>query len=194
MLDKSLQYIQVLMRRPAMPPPPPPVLPDGYTLRFWQPGGERHWAEIESSVDEFPDEAKAAAYYDQEFAPYPAELAGRQLFAVSPEGTFVGTSTAWWVDTFAREHWHTVHWVAVKPGYQGCGLGKALVAETLRVHHALGNHGAIYLTTQTYSHKAIRLYRALGFAFDAESEWPKPQEKGNPTAEAVAYLENLGLL
>jgi GNAT superfamily N-acetyltransferase len=194
MLDKSLRYIQILMCRPPQPPPPPPVLPEGYALRLWTLEDAAHWADIEASVGEFPDAETAAAYYNQEFAPHPMELMERQLFVVSPEGTYVGTSSAWWAHTPEGLYWPSVHWVAVKPEFQGMGLGKALVAETLRILSETDGPVPYYLTTQTYSHKAIRLYRSFGFLFDADSLWPRVNETGNTTAEAVAYLEGLGLL
>jgi RimJ/RimL family protein N-acetyltransferase len=183
-----------MMKRPAAPPPPPPALAEGYTFRYWQPGDRERWIGIETSVLEVDDYERAVKYYDHEFGRFPDELAKRQLFAVSPSGEYIGTSSAWWVDTPQKRRLPIVHWVAVKPEHQGKGLGKAVVAETLRNLCGFNGGADFYLTSSTYSHKALHLYRSLGFTFDAESPWPWLDTSDNQTAEAVAYLDKLGLL
>ena len=194
MLDTSLENIHVLMRRPAgLPRPEPAPLRESHSIRLYQPGDREHWAAIETSVLEFTNETAAAAYHDTEFGSAPLELLRRQLFAVNACGVPVGTASAWWMNAPVG-YLPCVHWVAVKPEAQGLGLGRALVAEVIRLLIELEGDVDLYLTSQTRSHKALRIYRAFGFDFDTQNPWPYPGKQTNTTAEAVAYLTALNLL
>lgn len=168
MLDKSLPYIDIIMRRPALGPPPPALLPGGYRFAFYGEltgkGGTcmRDWAEIETSVLEFEDVPQAEEYFRRNFLPYPDELKRRMLFVIAPDGARVGTATAWWSDfNGARTHW--LHWVAVRPEVQGLGLGRAVIYEAVRLLNEINGRREIYLHTQTWSHKAVLLYESAGF-------------------------------
>ncbi|MCC8116281.1 MAG: GNAT family N-acetyltransferase, partial [Planctomycetes bacterium] len=86
MLDKSVPYKHVLMRRPAGHPLPSWSLPDGYSFAFYQPGDERDWALIETSVLEFPHSGDALLYFQADFRSYPQELGRRPQFVVAPDG------------------------------------------------------------------------------------------------------------
>jgi len=65
MLDKSLSYIDIIMRRPALGLPPPAALPEGYRFAFYgecagkNGTGMGDWAEIETSVLEFDNVLQA---------------------------------------------------------------------------------------------------------------------------------------
>jgi GNAT superfamily N-acetyltransferase len=61
-----------------------------------------------------------------------------------------------------------LHWVAVKPGHQGKRIGKAIIAETVALIHSIEGDLAIYLGTQTWSHKAVGIYEWAGFAICRE--------------------------
>lgn len=168
MLDKSVPYIDIVMRRPAMQPPAAPVLPEGYRFVLFGEEGcpdkscMRNWAGIETSVLEFPDEQAAEEYFLREFMPYIDEVRERMIFIVSPEGKKVGTATAW-RKNFNGLHTPWVHWVAVKPQYQGQGLGHAIISETIRLLYKKHGYRDYYLHTQTWSHKAVLLYESAGF-------------------------------
>lgn len=167
MLDKSLPYIDIMMRRPALPPPSA-VLPEGYRFAlFGESDGTddawlRAWAEIETSVLEFSDTQKAEEYFRREFLPYRDELRKRMLFVIAPDGKKVGTATAWWND-FKGERTLWLHWVSVRPEYQGLGLGRAVIYEAIRLLYEINGNKEFYLHTQTWSHKAVLLYESAGF-------------------------------
>ncbi|MHB1151536.1 MAG: GNAT family N-acetyltransferase [Eubacteriales bacterium] len=173
MLDKSLPYIDIIMRRPVLPPPSA-VLPGGYRFALFgesigggvsygnDDGYIRDWAEIETSVLEFSDVQMAEEYLRREFLPYRDELRKRMLFVITPDGKRVGTATAWWND-FNSERTPWVHWVSVRPEYQGLGLGRAVIYEAVRLLHEINGDKEFYLHTQTWSHKAVLLYESAGF-------------------------------
>ena len=162
MLDKSIPYKHVLMKRPKGTALKPYALPEGFRFTYWRPGDEKDWADIETSVLEFDNVEAALAYFAKEFAPHPEELKRRQLIVRDASGRPAATITAWWTMTGERRD-AAIHWVAVKPEYQGKGLGKAIVAEGIRRLAELEGDVDMYLHTQTWSWQAINIYLDAGF-------------------------------
>jgi ribosomal protein S18 acetylase RimI-like enzyme len=165
MLDKSLPYFDVIMRLPggagarALP-----ALPDGFIYRRYAPGDGAAWCQTETDVREFDDAAQAGDYFRREFAPYPKELAARMVFVVTPDGVPVANAAAWWRQDAALGRVASLHWVAVRPPWQGLGLGRAVTCMALSLFAQNGQADEdVWLTTQTWSHRAIDLYLSLGF-------------------------------
>ena len=168
MLDKSVQYIDICMRREIGTPVPEFALPDGYRYAFYKPGDEKEWARIETSVLEFDCEMDALLYFQRDFLPYGPELPLRMMFVELEEtGEKVATATAWWGYTEARRD-PVVHWVAAKPAFQGLGIGKALIFRIVKRIVEIEGDRVFYLHTQTWSHKAVRLYEKAGFRITDE--------------------------
>lgn len=162
MLDKSLVYQNILMRHLPETPPPKLTVPPGFSLRFYQPGDETSWAEIETSVGEFASEQQALAYFKNRYLPEKEKLQQRCVFFCQNGAEPVATATAWY-ERLDKQFWPSLHWVAVKPAFQGLGLGKAVTACALRLLKQEHPGQAVYLHTQTWSHKAVGLYLKLGF-------------------------------
>ena len=138
---------------------PDSPLPSGCAIRRYSPGDEVAWTAIQSAADEYnviTPELFAAA-----FGTDGLELRQRILFAADTNGALVGTSSAWYGEPPLRS-WGRVHWVAVLPEYEGRGIGRALLVETLRVLVECG-HTQAYLTTSAARVGAIRLYESVGF-------------------------------
>lgn len=163
MLDKSIPYAEIWMCRNRMLPVVEKPLPEGFRYELYHDGDEIAWAAIETAVAEFDDVTKAIAYFNEKFAPYPQELKQRMLFVTNPVGEKVGTCSAWWKTIPDGSRYPLVHWVAVKPGYQGKGLAKAMMTRTIELLEELESTSPIFLHTQTWSHPAIGLYKKLGF-------------------------------
>lgn len=163
MLDKSIPYAELWMTRPRELPIAEHPLPGGFSLTFYQEGDEEAWAAIETAVDEFEHEEEAITYFNKTFAPYPEALKKRMIFITTESGKKVGTATAWWKETEDGTRYPLVHWVAIKPKYQGKGLSKPLTSKVLQVLQDLEDNSPMVLHTQTWSHIAIRLYERFGF-------------------------------
>ncbi|HLR91629.1 MAG TPA: GNAT family N-acetyltransferase [Atopostipes sp.] len=188
MLDKSIPYAEVWMTRPRDLKVTEHSLPEGFSLVFYQEGDAAAWTEIETSVDEFENTKEALAYFNKTFAPHPEELKKRMLFIETDAGEKVGTATAWWKETADGTVYPLVHWVAIKPAFQGKGLSKPLTSKVLQVLQELGEHSSIVLHTQTWSHVAIRLYERFGFEISDKNLDGTP----NPDYEkAMEILNNL---
>jgi ribosomal protein S18 acetylase RimI-like enzyme len=168
MLDKSLPYAEIWMTRPLHEPVPDVPLAEGFHFGFYEPGAEKDWAAIETSVGEFENEEEALIYFQKTFAPYPEELAERMIFVVTETGERVATCSAWRKERQGQSY-PVFHWLAVKPGYQGKGIAKALTAKVLSLFPELSHNSPIYLHTQTWSYPAVKLYKKFGFDFIAEN-------------------------
>ena len=184
MLDKSIPHKFILMKRPRGTPLKPYAPPPGFAFHFYRPGDERDWADIESSVLEFASAEAALDYYGKEFAPHPEELKRRQLFLRDADGRAAATISAWW-RTAGDRRIPLIHWVAVKPEYQGRGLGKAAVSEGIRLLAELEGDADMYLQTQTWSWKAVNIYLDAGFEFVRNET---PEGFRNEYEEAMAII------
>jgi len=188
MLDKTVPFIDVLMLRKAGVPVPVYPLAEGYAFTLFQPGDEKEWAEIETSVLEFKRSVDALEYFQRNFLPSLSELQRRCLFVQGPDGNKIATATIWWEYTGKRrDPW--VSWVSVRPEYQGKGLGKALISEVLRLGIEIEGDRDFYLKTQTWSYRAITIYEKVGFEIISDKNlWRYSNERYQ---EAIALLEDI---
>ena len=167
MLDKSVPHFDILMHRKKGEPLVHFPLPEPFKYRLFKEGDENDWAEIETSVLEFDSEAEALDYFQKTFLPFINEIKRRCLFIEAPSGKKIATTTVWWEYTEKRrDPW--IHWVAVHPDYQGLGLGKAIAAKAIELMTEIEGERDFYLHTQTWSHRAVRIYEQLGFEITAE--------------------------
>lgn len=167
MLDKSLPYLNIIMKRDASTPLVRFSIPQGFSLVHYSSGDEAAWAEILVSVAEFDSQEEALAYFQEHYAPYPIELVKRCIFLENPAGEKVATFTIWW-DIKDEEQIPSLHWIAVKPEFQGQGLGKAIVGHGLELALAIDGDRDIWLHTQTWSWRAVAVYLQVGFRLVSE--------------------------
>lgn len=162
MLDKSLPYKSIIMRMEAavaerLAPPAPAA---GYRIRPFVPGDERHWARIETSVGEFSEEAAARAYFERVYLP---EASLQCLFVVTEQDEPVATATTWTERRHRCVSYNSKGWPSNPPTKDGVwdvrSPRRRCDGRTTRPREA------ILLHTQTWSHRALRLYRSLGFRF-----------------------------
>lgn len=135
-------------------------LPAGYTLRWYQPGDEDRWVEIQSPA--YAANAITPALFRSEFGQDEAELSRRQCYLLNGDGVPIATNTAWFNDDYKGQPYGRVHWVAISPAWQGMGLAKPLMSRVCERLHALG-HARAYLTTSTTRVRALNLYLQFGF-------------------------------
>lgn len=162
MMDKTIPYIGVIMtcQNPTGYPHCP--LPRGYELRMYEPGMEKDWAELQASVEHMDTAEEALAQFTKELAPDQETLKNRAFFVYSPEGKLAASAILWYGNHFGRKL-ARVHWVAVAPAEQGKGLCKALMTVLMDLYHKNELTGGMYLTSQTWSYKALNIYRQFGF-------------------------------
>ena len=162
MLDKSIPFYRVMMKREKGSPLKEFKLPDGFVFSLFSSGDEKEWAEIETSVGEFDTKEDALEYFQKNYLPYLNELERRCIFIEDDKGKKIGTLTIWWRNIgVKRDPW--IQWVAIRPEYQGLGLGKAIIFEGMKRLIEIEGDKDVYLNTQTWSYKAINIYRKAGF-------------------------------
>lgn len=167
MLDKTIPYYRVIMQRKAGTPVPGASLPEGFDFVSFAAGDEEHWAKIETSVGEFEEVGEALNYFKKDFLPYTSELERRTIFVENKHSEKIATLTNWWGYTGKRrDPW--MHWIAVKPQYQGLGLGKSIFFEGVRRMIEIEGDRDFFLPTQTWSYKAIGVYLKAGFDYFPE--------------------------
>lgn len=167
MWDNSIPMIGLAMWADTLENMPVFKLPERYGWRYFKPGDERVWAEIETSAGEFKtpeDGLKGFRHY------YPTDdkLDERMIF-VTDNGVPCATATAWFGEGDADPSEGRLHWVSVDEAHQGQGLSKPLVSLAMHRLRELG-HQSAYLTTQTASWVAIKVYHHFGFRAVASSE------------------------
>ena len=174
------------MRLEANPYTEAARLPQGFLFRLYEDGDEKHWAEIETSVGEFATPEDGLRYFAGEFAPELDEFRRRGLFVVDrTNGLPVATATAWYRGEKTAPM-PLLHWVSVRPEYQGRGLGGAVSRQALHILANIYPGRNAYLFTQTWSHVAIRMYYRLGF----RPLTRQPAEAGMDWAEIAKVPRN----
>jgi GNAT superfamily N-acetyltransferase len=156
-----MEYIPVTMVRPDLLGFPRIPLPKPFSLRLYREGDENDWARVESAVGEFAGEKAALRHFLNEFGPHLHEMERRCLLLEENGNGVIGTATAWYNESFLDEAYGRLHWVGILPQFQGRGLSKPLVSEALRRLRMF--HRKAYLTSQTTSYVAIKVYLDFGF-------------------------------
>ena len=167
MLDLSLPYKEMLFYRKPNQEFSMKDLPEGFRFVSFKQGDEEFLAEIETSVLEFSNKEAALEQFNKIFLPYIGEPERRIFFIETDDGYKVGNIMIWW-EYINNKRFPNINWVAIRPEYQGKKLGYPLVAYGLKKAIEIEGDRELLLTTQTNSHKAIKLYLALGFEYDFE--------------------------
>ena len=157
MMDRSVPWIGLAMRLDDLEAAPRFSLPPQYGIKWFEAGDERIWAEIERSAGEFDNTADAFKKFRKYF-PTDEALDARMLF-LTDGGVPFATATAWHADDSEEGR---LHWVGIDAAHQGRGLSRPLTSLALERMKALG-HRSAYLTTQTASWVAIKVYHEFGF-------------------------------
>ncbi len=177
-----MKNLRLTMIRKSIKNIPQFDLPEGYFTKSFREGDQHKWAEIETAIGEFSYIDEALQRFNQEFGPFIKEFEQRSLFLVNHNGEYIGTGTAWYNNTFKGGHYGRVHWIGIRPEYQGKNLAKPLVSAVINVLKQ--HHSKFYLTTQTTSYKAVKIYLDFDFKPHIESDrdregWKMLSEKLN---------------
>lgn len=162
MMDKTIPYIGVLMTNQDPCGYPRCPLPAGYEVRAYEPGMEKDWAELQCSVEHMDTVEEALTRFNEELLPEVELLKTRGIFVYGPDRRLAASALLWHGNHFGRVC-ARVHWVAVAPSEQGKGLCKAVMTILMDLYHSCNLTGGLYLSSQTWSYKALNIYRQFGF-------------------------------
>jgi GNAT superfamily N-acetyltransferase len=156
-LEANLPIMMVHQNLEDIPPYP---LPAPYIFRWYEPGDEATWRQIQAAADRYNE--ITSGLFGREFGTDQARLAERQLYLCESSSQPIGTSTAWIDEHFQDPTYGRIHWVAILPAWQGQGLAKPLLSLSCQRLKALG-HQRVYLTTESARIPALNLYLKFGF-------------------------------
>lgn len=162
MLDKSVPYYGVMMVKTDTSRYPRYELPEGYSLSGYKVGFENEWAALTYSVEQTDSLEEARQIYANEFLTRVELLPKRSLFVLDKDGRVAACGSLWFGSHFGVEL-PRIHHVAAHREHQGKGLVKALMTTLLDTYNELGYRNFIYLTSQTWSYKALYIYSKCGF-------------------------------
>ena len=91
------------------------------------------------------------------------------MIFLTDHGVPFATATAWFGEDGEDPAEGRLHWVGMDAAHQGRGLSKPLVSLAMHRLQTLGYTSA-YLTTQTASWVAIKVYHRFGFRPDVRTE------------------------
>jgi GNAT superfamily N-acetyltransferase len=151
---------RVLMIRETLDEIPAFSFPPGFSMRWYEPGDERLWVDIHKKAD--THNTIGIELFRQQFGADDKLIAQRQCYLINAAGEAIGTATAWRDENLGGASIGRVHWVAIVPAYQGCGLSKPLMTTVCERLRDLG-HTRAYLATALERKPAIRLYLRFGF-------------------------------
>lgn len=169
--------VSLTMVRRSLEGLPRHPLPPGYAIRHYEAGDVSTWVAIQSAAERF--NAISPELHRKEFGDDERLIRQRQFFLVDPAGEAVGTATAWHGGPLRDPRFGRVHWVAIRPGQQGRGLAKPLLAAVCAALRELG-HDRAFLATSSARIPALRLYLEFGF---------EPEIKNADDAAAWTELE-----
>ena len=152
--------IPVHMIRDSLDNIPDYPFPSGYSARWYRPGDERLWVDVQSRAEKYIE--ITPELFVGQFGSNPQPLAERQCFLCDARGEAIGTATAWFDEDYCGQPCGQLHWVAIVPEAQGRGLAKPLLSIVLNRMAELG-HTRCYLGTSTARIPAINLYCKFGF-------------------------------
>lgn len=172
-IDHTVPYTAVVMTREDGKLTKAYPLPEGYCFAAFAPEDEENWVQLQTLVTHVENAAQGRQIFREEFllageeipcedCPGYAKTVERTVLVKTQDGELVGVATLWTGDTFG-ENWQRVHWVAVHPDHQGKGIAKCMIARMLELYGELGCDTPIYLTTQTKTYRAVRVYAQMGF-------------------------------
>lgn len=153
------------MIRPDLEGIPRVAFPKGFGIRPMRLDEGAVWLDIQRDAEPYfpiPDDL-----FVREFCRDPQATQWRSFLVVDGKGVAVGTVSAWYNPDYRGRDYGQIHWIAIRPAYQGLGLGKAALAFALQ--ELAKRHERCYLGTQSRRLPAIRMYLNFGFLPDLET-------------------------
>ena len=185
MVDRSIPYYNLILKCNEICTMPV-LLPEGYSFKMYDVGGEKHWAKLEHEIGDFSSVEEAEMYFKTNYCNRIDELKNRCVFVVDACGDVVGACIAWH-DFKGNDTVASLHWLVVSPEHQGKHIGLALCQKVMDIFKK-HDETPVYIHTQPWSYKAILLYIKLGFKIQKTETFSHYE---NQYKKAIKTLEKL---
>jgi GNAT superfamily N-acetyltransferase len=171
-----MKDISVGMFRSHMNDIPQHALPDGFHFRPISGADAETWVHIQNGAS-LEWGGVSMKTFEGDFSGHEEKLPDRSWFVIDPDGKAIASITAWWHPDDVSLG--LIHWVAVTPGYQGKGLGKAIMTKAM--NRLAWEYPTAYLNTSTARIAAVKVYLDFGFLPDlkkdkADEGWAEMRE------------------
>ena len=126
MTDPPAQPVEnelLMMVRRHLADLPRHALPDGYAIRWYEPGDDQTWYDVQRATE--PHHPITPDLHAREFGDDENVLARRQAFLHAADGQAIGTASAWFDEDFHGELFGRIHWVAITPPSRSRRLSSA---------------------------------------------------------------------
>jgi len=172
---------EVFMIRPHLRNIPQVPFPAGFGIRAMRLDESALWIDIQRDAE--PHFPIGGDLFHSEFGNYLQATQWRSFVITNAKGIGVGVVSAWFARDFKCEDYGMIHWIAIRPAYQGLGLGKAALSFAL--NQLSQWHERAFLGTQTMRIPAIKLYLNFGFVPDLDS--PGAREAWREVAATLSH-------
>jgi ribosomal protein S18 acetylase RimI-like enzyme len=135
--------------------------PEGFGARTMKLDEAEVWMDVIRDAN--PSDIVPPDRFEREFGGDTASVEKRCFFITDPSGVVAGTISSWYGE-FLEKEFGMIHWVAVRPKYQGLGLGKA--GMTYAMNRMAEWHDCCYLNTSCEKIPAVKMYLNFGFEPD----------------------------
>lgn len=159
----------VVMIRPHLKALPVVPFPGGCGIRSMRVEDIGLWTDIQREAE--PYFPISDTLFREQFGDDPSAIGWRCFLVTDPKGLGIGTISSWYNRDFHGQDYGRIHWVSLRPAWQGKGLGKAALAYAMA--RLAQWHERAYLVTSSERLAAIHLYLDFGFTPDlSEAEAP----------------------
>ncbi len=178
-----MENISLSMIRADLNHIPEYALPDGYSIRLFRPDDPLNWIEIVRSGEHYINIGDDM--FEKEFAQDMPSVQTGMYFLVEPGGKEIGTSTIWPAPNLKSDglDYGRLHWVAIRPEFQGRGLCKPLLAFVLR--HMAQRYNRSVLGTSSRRTVALKCY--LDFDYVPDMTFPRAQEGWSQVKSVMSH-------
>ncbi len=163
-MDRSVENIHLLMVKDNLEFKEIELL-EGYKFVAYSSGLKDKWVDIQVESGHILEREEGENYFEDVFLKKEKLLEELMIFIESPNGEIVGTGAIWEGKHFQndKKREYRLHWIAIDPKHGGKGLAKALVSKLLSIFKDKKMGEGLYLSTQTCSYVAIKIYQNFGF-------------------------------
>lgn len=196
MIDNSIAYKSIIMRCDQIEKSAFLELFSEVEIEFYQNGMDDVWVQVQKRAGEFEKESdeQVKAYFMERYGCKPSELEKRCIFLKDiRKGEYIGTCMAWF-ETKEDKMVPVLHWLAVADEYSGRGYARMLITQVMILFEKYASGQNIYLHTQPWSYRAIKLYNDFGFCMSrndvygtAVNEYEEAMEILGKCMSAEAY-------
>lgn len=170
-MDRSVENIHLIMTKESLDFNEK-QLPEGYEFVMYESGMMNKWVDIQFSSKHILERLEGENYFKDVFLKNEKILKESMIFIKDSKGDLVGTGAIWEGKYFPQDKnkRYRLHWIAVDPKHGGKGLAKAVVSKLLSIFKDKKMGEGLYLSTQTCSYVAIKIYLNFGFKpYDLEN-------------------------